>query len=434
MEIEDHFDNYLDEGPQETNEDAFVPDRLEDSELSDKSLWWDENMTDPLSPPSSDPRIITDREERRVVFDDTVQIQEIPADWEFEELDELDLEANPPSPYYYLGARPKSLLRETIDDTARVLFGDTQSYADSQPDGGGGTRSAPTTRSSSRSRSDTSHEQLECGRRGRWSFTGSGTTSENPTHRSDSTHMSTDGGRKTGGRQRRTTTGDPRGGTEMVTTPSRNRESGRQSNDPTGREYSTDLGDVTGDGSEDASTGTQKDGTHYHPAVSAGRAARALSQARRISSRDRSRRSPETLTTTDNAPTGNDQTIAIHREEGEHLTEETAGHQDSEQAKAETYTDRVKAYTRARMGTRGHPDSEWSEFNLSDWFAKPAGRNEPAEIRVLAYRWLKDAYEAASRFQEATPSVDILNELERRKLFLIRECRRTGAKIPGFPP
>ena len=86
----------------------------------------------------------------------------------------------------------------------------------------------------------------------------------------------------------------------------------------------------------------------------------------------------------------------------------------------------------SRMATRGNPDWIRQPYQISHWFAKGEGFNEPAELRVLASRYLTDVAEIGHRLEGKPPDPAVLNELERRRLFLVRELRRTGTRYPGF--
>ena len=87
----------------------------------------------------------------------------------------------------------------------------------------------------------------------------------------------------------------------------------------------------------------------------------------------------------------------------------------------------------SRMATRGRPDWIREPYSLSHWFAKGAGFNEPAELRVLASRYLTDVSEINNRLEGQPPDAAVINELERRRRFLVREFKRTGTRYPGFP-
>ena len=71
-------------------------------------------------------------------------------------------------------------------------------------------------------------------------------------------------------------------------------------------------------------------------------------------------------------------------------------------------------------------------FRISHWFAKGEGFNEPAELRVLASRYLTDIAEINNRLEGQPPDPAVINELERRRRFLVREFKRTGTRFPGF--
>jgi hypothetical protein len=86
----------------------------------------------------------------------------------------------------------------------------------------------------------------------------------------------------------------------------------------------------------------------------------------------------------------------------------------------------------SRMATRSRPDHLEQPHQLSEWFAKGEGYNEPATLRVLASRYLTDVAEIGHRLGGRPPDPAVLRELERRRKFLVKEFRRTGTRLPGF--
>jgi hypothetical protein len=86
----------------------------------------------------------------------------------------------------------------------------------------------------------------------------------------------------------------------------------------------------------------------------------------------------------------------------------------------------------SRMATRSRPDHLEQPHQLSEWFAKGEGYNEPATLRVLASRYLTDVAEIGHRLGGRPPDPAALRELERRRKFLVKEFRRTGTRLPGF--
>jgi hypothetical protein len=86
----------------------------------------------------------------------------------------------------------------------------------------------------------------------------------------------------------------------------------------------------------------------------------------------------------------------------------------------------------SRMATRSRPDHLEQPHQLSEWFAKGEGYNEPATLRVLASRYLTDVAEIGHRLGGRPPDPAVLRELERRRKFLVQEFRRTGTRLPGF--
>ena len=86
----------------------------------------------------------------------------------------------------------------------------------------------------------------------------------------------------------------------------------------------------------------------------------------------------------------------------------------------------------SRMATRARPDHLDNPWQLSEWFAKGEGFNDPAVLRVLASRYLTDVSEINLRVPTQPPSPEIFQELERRRQFLIKELRRTGTRVKGF--
>ena len=100
------------------------------------------------------------------------------------------------------------------------------------------------------------------------------------------------------------------------------------------------------------------------------------------------------------------------------------------QAPAPTEERRLSQYS--RMATRGRPDWIQEPYSISHWFAKGEGFNEPAELRVLASRYLTDIAEINNRLEGQPPDPAVINELERRRRFLVREFKRTGTRFPGF--
>ncbi len=86
----------------------------------------------------------------------------------------------------------------------------------------------------------------------------------------------------------------------------------------------------------------------------------------------------------------------------------------------------------SRMATRSRPDYLDQPYQLSEWFAKGEGFNEPAALQVLASGYLTDATEIGHRLGCRPPEPAVINELERRQQYLIQEFRRTGTWYPGF--
>ena len=86
----------------------------------------------------------------------------------------------------------------------------------------------------------------------------------------------------------------------------------------------------------------------------------------------------------------------------------------------------------SRMATRGRPDYLDNPWQLSDWFAKKAGYNDPAVLRVLVSRYLTDVAEINMRVPTQPPDPEIFRDLDRRRAFLAKELRRTGVRVKGF--
>ena len=368
---------------------------------------WCDNSQDSLYP--SEATFYRDTltpNQRHVLFNDVPQIRDIE---DFEGLP-LYFESNPPPPLYHpeSDTAHRNLFRETIDDTARTIFGGPD-FTKQRPE------STETTKSGS-----TSHNNPPTTLRGLCS------------PKSPSQHAST---YTASGRETNTNT--------FTQDQEDNRRISLHGNNPgtpnTRQEYQAWTGgNHTGRELPRGAVGAWRFGLNI-----GGRPTSTNARNKAMGQNDEpgiGRSAPIPQQSAERTTKKEISTHEAGREDTESTTDTKTflepydpGGKGAQEKPAELFRRLEKDQRREAYATRARPDSANAPY-LSVWFAKPTGRNEPAELRVLANRWITDAHEVQRQIQNNIVEPAMVNELERRKQFLSRELQRTGARYPGFPP